>query len=180
MPRQPRGSQQNKPGEKPAGGKQKKEYAEVPMESLVARRITKIEKAEVIPGRERTDAQKLVDKEIRSLAFDYVAAGQPKNFFDMPVSSYTVPTEQVETIKFMVGKACSLLNCKPRWGRPTESDGNEVVTFAAIPRDPSQWTDKPEDEPVNDSGEKSGDDAGEKPADDAGEKRTDPQEFLTA
>lgn len=131
---------------KPDGDKGKRErktYAPVSLADLKPRKVTKEEKVTVLPGRERSDEQKAVDATVKDLAYDYLAAGSPKVFRDMPVVAYTLPTEQAETIKFMIQKACNLLNCKPKFGRAAWDDGQEVVTFCAIPRDPSQWTDKP-------------------------------------
>lgn len=118
-----------------------KTYAPVNLDELKPRKVTKEEKVTVIPGRERSDAQKAVDVVVKENAYDYLHAGSPKAFRDMPVVAYTLPGPQAETVKFMIQKACNLLNCKPKFGRPAWEGGLEVVTFCAIPRVPSQWTD---------------------------------------
>lgn len=135
----------NKTADKKTDGKKReaKVYAPVDMSLLKARDVTKEEKVTVLPGRERTKEQKVVDGDVRDAAFKMIAAGMPKDFRDMPVKAYTIPPAVTETVKFMVNKACHHLNCLPKWGRPAWDGGNEVITFAAIPRDPSQWTDKP-------------------------------------
>lgn len=161
-----------KSSDKPTGAKrERKQYAEVSLTDLNPVKVTKEEKATVLPGRERSEAQKAVDKTVRENVYDNIKAGLPKDFRDMEVVKYTLPTQQAETIKFMIGKACNLLNCKPKFGRPAWDDGKEVVTFAAIPRDPAQWTDKPE------TAEVSGGNPDGKASEDA--KRTDPSEFET-
>ena len=165
----------------PTGDKkrEKKTYAPVALADLKPRKVTKEEKVTVLPGRERSDEQKAVDTVVKENAYDFLAAGSPKIFRDMPVVAYTLPTEQAETVKFMIQKACNLLNCKPKFGRPAWENGLEVVTFCAIPREPSQWTDKPvavnTDETKAD-GEKTAD--AEKTATPADAPKTDPAEFM--
>lgn len=131
-------------GEKKA--REKKTYAPVSLADLKPVKLSAKDKVTVIPGRERSEEQKAVDAVVKDLAFDYLSAGSPKQFRDMPVVSYTLPTEQAATVRFMVQKACNLLNCKPKFGRQAWDNGNEVVSFCAIPRDPSQWADKPKDD----------------------------------
>jgi hypothetical protein len=89
----------------------------------------------------------------------------------------------------MLNKACNLLNCKPKFGRQAWDDGKEVVTFCPIPRDPKQWTDKPErkeDEkpelPTADETNDAEKNEATANASDAdrpeGQKRTDPAAFM--
>lgn len=139
----------NKPSGKTEGKTDEKkprvqrEYAPVSLADLKPVKLAAADKVTVIPGRERSDEQKAVDAVVKDLAFEYLAAGSPKQFRDMPVVSYTLPTDQAATVRFMIQKACNLLNCKPKFGRDAWDDGKQVVSFCAIPRDPSQWTDKP-------------------------------------
>lgn len=156
-----------------------KTYAPVDLADLNPRKVTKEEKVTVIPGRERSDAQKAVDVVVKENAYDYLNAGSPKAFRDMPVVAYTLPTAQAETVKFMIQKACNLLNCKPKFGRPAWEGGLEVVTFCAIPRVPSQWTDTTETatEDKTADGEKTAEapkPAAPKPV----APKTDPAEFM--
>lgn len=134
--------------------RERKEYAPVSLDALKPVKVTKEEKVQVLPGRERSEEQKAVDAAVKDLAYDYLNAGAPKAFRDMPILKYTLPTAQAETVRFMIQKAGNLLNCKIKFGRPAWDEGNEVVTFAAIPRDASQWTDTP---PAEESSEEPGD-----------------------
>jgi hypothetical protein len=134
---------------KPDGEKKtrvQKTYVPVSLADLKPVKLAAKDKVTVIPGRERSDEQKAVDATVKDLAFEYLAAGSPKQFRDMPVVSYTLPTDQATTVRFMIQKACNLLNCKPKFGRQAWDNGNEVVSFCAIPRDASQWTDKPKND----------------------------------
>lgn len=160
--------------------RERKQYAAVSLDMLKPEPVTKEEKVTVLPGRERSDEQKAVDKAVSDLAYKYLDAGSPKQFRDMPAIKYTLPPAQAETVRFMLGKACNLLNCKPKFGRAAwDGEGNEVVTFAAIPRDPSQWKD-------NHDAVKSEEDATKSEPENAdksepgteGESRTDPSDFL--
>jgi hypothetical protein len=128
-----------------------KTYAPVSLTDLKPVKLAAADKVTVIPGRERSAEQKAVDATVKDLAFEYLAAGSPKQFRDMPVVSYTLPTEQAATVRFMVQKACNLLNCKPKFGRQAWDGGNEVVSFCAIPRDAAQWTDKPSSDPITEA-----------------------------
>jgi hypothetical protein len=128
-------------------GRAKKEYAPVSLSQLKPVKLTPKDKVTVIPGRERSEEQKAVDATVKDIAIEYLDAGSPKDFRDMPVVSYTLPPDQAATVRFMIGKACNLLNCKPKFGRQAWDDGNEVVSFCAIPREPSQWTDKTDEKP---------------------------------
>lgn len=150
-----------------------KQYAKVSLSDLKPVKVTKEDKVTVLPGRERSEEQKAVDATVKDLAYEYLKAGSPKNFRDMPVVSYTLPTDQATTVKFMVQKACNLLNCKPKFGRQAWDNGLEVVSFCPIPRDPSQWQDKPvEDKPV----EKTADETPKESEN--GTPRTDPSSFM--
>jgi hypothetical protein len=174
--------QDEKTGDKKA--RVQKEYAPVSLDMLKPVKLAAKDKVTVLPGRERSEEQKAVDATVKDLAFEYLAAGSPKQFRDMPVVSYTLPTGQATTVRFMISKACNLLNCKAKFGRQAwDPNGNEVVSFCALPRDPSQWTDKPKsDEPKSDE-PKSDEPSAETPAETAGENaknpptRTDPSEF---
>lgn len=148
--------------------RERKQYAEVNLSDLKPVEVTKQEKATVLPGRERSEAQKAVDGTVRDVVMANIANGLPKQFRDMKVIKYTLPTEQAETVRFMIGKACTYLNAKPKFGKAAWDNGMEVVTFSAVPRDASQWTDKvPGDaEKADETAEKS----------DA-PKLTDPAEF---
>ena len=160
------------------GDKKKREtktYAPVSLSDLKPVKLAAKDKVTVLPGRERSDEQKAVDAVVKDLAFEYLDAGAPKQFRDMPVVSYTLPTEQAATVRFMINKACNLLNCKPKFGRQAWDNGNEVVSFCAIPRDPSQWTDKPKNDetPADET-------PAETPADETPtESKTDPSEFMS-
>lgn len=155
------------------GKRERKQYAEVSLTDLKPVKVTKQEKATVLPGRERTEAQKAVDKTVREIVEANIANNLPKQFRDMEVVKYTLPTEQAETVRFMIGKACTYLNCKPKFGKPAWEDGLEVIAFSAVPRDPSQWTDKPVGETEEKTEEKTEGSTEESSA----TPKTDPSEF---
>lgn len=181
-PRKPAGTP-NTPKPKDAGKKAErvqKQYAPVSLADLKPREVTKEEKTTVLPGRERSPEQKAVDATVRDLAYKYLRAGSPKVFRDMPVVAYTLPTAQAETVRFMLQKACNLLNCKPKFGRAAWDNGDEVVTFCPLPRDPSQWVDEPEKEEDKAPEAIENDKAPEAKTPEAKApeaKRTDPSEF---
>ena len=189
-PRNAKQASTPKPTEQKTDDKKRvqKQYAPVSLADLKPVKLAAKDKVTVIPGRERSAEQKAVDATVRELAFEYLAAGSPKQFRDMPVVSYTLPTDQAATVRFMLNKACNLLNCKPKFGRQAWDEGNEVVSFCPIPRDPSQWTDDKkepttaDDKPADDkpADDKPADDkpADDKPADDKAKGKTDPSEFL--
>jgi hypothetical protein len=166
---------------KPSGEKKPrtpKKYPPVALAELKPVKMAAADKITVIPGRERSAEQKAVDETVKEVAFEYLAAGSPKLFRDMPVVNYTLPTDKATTVRFMIGKACNLLNCKPKFGRQAwDTEGNEVVSFCAIPRDASQWTDKPKTDELSED-EKNEATANASDADrPEGQRRTDPSEF---
>lgn len=163
------------------GTRERKQYAPVSLDLLKPQKVTKEEKVTVLPGRERSEEQKAVDAAVKDIAYDNINAGLPKQFRDMPVLKYTLPAAQAETVKFMIQKAGNFLNCKIKFGRAAwDENGNEVVTFAAIPRDPKQWTDAV---PVGETSETTAETPAETPAESTGETSgetlTDPSAFMT-
>lgn len=139
----------------------RKTYAPIPTAALKAQPVPKSAELLILPGRERTDEQRVVDNEVKRIVLEWIEAGQPKSFRDMPKGLYELPPAQAETIRFMLNKAANYLNAKLRYGKPAYgAGGTEVVTFAALPRKISQWVDEPAKEAEPEEGKAT---EGEKP-----------------
>lgn len=98
---------------------------------------------------ERSEKQQAIDATVLENYNEWVAAGMPTNWADMPVITWTVSDEFVDDAEFMLRKAAALFGRKISWGqrepetretidengnRVQEPTGRTVIPFCIIAR----------------------------------------------
>lgn len=97
------------------------------------------------PARERSDAQKAMDAVVTKLHKDWIEAGSPSEWKDIPKGRYHVDPEVASDLKFLISKAGDFLKVRIRYGKELrDANGKTVIVFGAVKKSTKTRKPKPE------------------------------------
>lgn len=95
--------------------------------------VTREEAAAATPKRARNEMQLAMDKIVSRLHADWVKAGKPNLWLDLPKGKYPVPVAQVDDLTKLINRAGEFLSVRIRYGNPVKlPDNRQMVTFAVL------------------------------------------------
>ena len=95
--------------------------------------VTREQAAAATPKRARNEMQLAMDKIVGRLHGDWVRAGKPSLWLDLPKGSYPVPVAQVADLTKLIDRAGDFLSVRIRYGNPVKlPDNRQMVTFAVL------------------------------------------------
>lgn len=111
-----------------------KDRPEIPDSEFVVTSVAEESRAGYRRRREDRDAkQQNVDELCQEMYRDWVEAGRPLNWVDVPIRVWTVSLGLEETAIFMIRKACRLLGRKPWFGHMAERTNESGKKVFDIP-----------------------------------------------
>jgi hypothetical protein len=83
------------------------------------------------PMRARDERQVAVDQVVTALHREWVGAGKPDRWAQMPKKSYHVNPKGADALRMLVRRAASFLGVSAKFGKPVrDMEGREIVVFA--------------------------------------------------
>ncbi len=103
---------------------------------------------------ERDAEQRYFDQLVQEAWDAWVDAGRPTDWLEMPGTFMTVPADQVETLKWRIGKSRAHYDFKIRYGRTEmvkDDQGDDYAQVVFVVSDRPKGEPKPEDGDEDDS-----------------------------
>lgn len=131
-PQTPAANKPNKPGRKPGQKPREWDYSGLDATFLAdAHGVTAELASLAAPMRARDERQVAMDKVVATLHAEWLAAGKPERWSQMPKRSYHVAPQVADTVRMLVRRAASFLGLSAKFGKPVrDREGREIVVFA--------------------------------------------------
>lgn len=136
-----------KPGRKPGQKAKEYDFSALSLEALSApAAVTEELASKAAPTRTRDEKQLVMDKVVKQVHADWIAAEKPAAWAKMPKAAYAVDPKAVEGLQYLINRAASFHGLAVRYGSAVrDANGRQLVVFAVRDRHPREA--KPEAKP---------------------------------
>lgn len=140
----PTASDATKPGRKPGQKAKEYDFSALSVDLLASPAAVPAQVgAAAAPARVRDERQQAMDKVVKQLHNDWIAADRPAAWSAQPKTMYAVDPKAVEGLKYLIDRAGSYHGVAIRYGKPVrDQNGRELVVFAVKDRRPRKQGDE--------------------------------------